>query len=88
VSLTTVSLMSCHSCTAGHPSVGDHQLLPIPTLALGSFLRLFAAPYGRILVPVPLIQCSASFYYGMFLRDLLVHRYGLRFHGVWFLCLL
>jgi hypothetical protein len=36
----------CHSYTAGRPSVGSGQLLPGPTLALGLFLLLFAAPYN------------------------------------------
>jgi hypothetical protein len=36
----------CHSCTAGHPSAGGGQLLPGPTLALGPFRRLPAAPFS------------------------------------------
>jgi hypothetical protein len=46
VTLTKMSLMLYHSCTAGHPSVGGGQLLPGPTLALGLFFRLFMAPYS------------------------------------------
>jgi hypothetical protein len=47
----TVSLMPCHamlcqSRMVGHPFAGGGQLLPGPTIALGLFLQLTAAPYG------------------------------------------
>jgi hypothetical protein len=39
-----VSLTPCHSCTAVYPSAGDGKFIQRPTLALGPFLRLPAAP--------------------------------------------
>jgi hypothetical protein len=48
----------------------------------GPFPRLSAAPYGYIPVPMPLLQRSESFHCGLFLRDLLIHCYGLLFSWI------
>jgi hypothetical protein len=45
-SYMTSYLTPCRNGTAGQPSSGSGQLLPGPTIALGPFLRLSAAPYG------------------------------------------
>jgi hypothetical protein len=45
LSQMTVSLKPCTNGTAGQSSSGSGQLLPGPTIALGPFFRLTAAPY-------------------------------------------
>jgi hypothetical protein len=40
-----------------------------PPLPWSLFLQLVAAPYGQMLVPVPILQCSDSFHCDLFLRD-------------------
>jgi hypothetical protein len=42
----TASFTPCRSCTTGYPSTGGVQFLPEPTIVLGPFLQLSAAPYG------------------------------------------
>jgi hypothetical protein len=76
-SCMTVSLIPCHSCTAGHPSAVGGQLLPGPTITLGPFLQLSVAPYGQTQVSVLLLQCSDSFHCGPFFRDFLLLHYRL-----------
>jgi hypothetical protein len=46
LSLMTVSLMPCRHGMVSHPSAGNDQLLSGPTIALGPFLQLLAAPYS------------------------------------------
>jgi hypothetical protein len=41
-----VSLTPCRNGMAGHLSAGGGQFLPRPTIALGLFLGLLAAPYS------------------------------------------
>jgi hypothetical protein len=67
--------MPCHSCTAGHLSADEGQFPSWPTIAVGLFLQLPAAPYGQMPAPVLLLQCSDSFHCGPF-RDFLQLRYG------------
>jgi hypothetical protein len=45
-----------------------------PTIALGPFLRLTAALYFYMRVPIPLILCSKRFHFSLSLRDPLTLR--------------
>jgi hypothetical protein len=72
-----MSLAWCRTGTVDHPSEGRGQLLPGPTITLGTFLQLLVAPYGYMPVLILLLQCSGSFHYGLFFRDLLMHHYTL-----------
>jgi hypothetical protein len=46
LSLTSVSLVPCHSCTTGHLHAGGGQFPPGSTISPGSLLRLLAALCG------------------------------------------
>jgi hypothetical protein len=35
------------------------------------------APYSQMPVPMSVFQCLDSFYFGLFIRDFLMHHYGL-----------
>jgi hypothetical protein len=62
-------LARCRNSTVGHPSEDGSQLLLEPTIALGLFLRLSAAAYSYMPVPILVLQCSDSFHCGLFLWD-------------------
>jgi hypothetical protein len=66
----TASLISCRNSTTGHPHAGGDQILPGPTIALGLFPQLSAAPYGKISV----LQCSDIFHLGICLRGFIMLR--------------
>lgn len=72
----------CRNGTAGQPSSSRGQLLPGHTIALDPFLRLSVTPYCLVSVPISVLQCYDSFCCGLFLRDFLMHRYGLRISSI------
>jgi hypothetical protein len=50
------------------------QLLPGPTISLGPFLQLSAAPYDQTPVTISVLQYSDGFHCGLFVKDFLRHR--------------